>query len=71
MATIASATEEMVHEASQCSLNEMEVSAARDVYRAAVFIQSEFKSLKNNIPIPPSPTDLLETTIQVPHARFL
>ena len=53
MATIASTAEEMVDDASQCSLDEMEVSTVRDAYRAAIFIRSEIQSLQNNIPISP------------------
>ena len=40
MAKIATTAEEMVDDASQCSLDEMEVSAARDAYRAAIRLSS-------------------------------
>ena len=59
----------MVDDAGQRSLDEME-RTAHDVNLDAIFIRSDIQSLKTNIPIPPSPTDLVETTIQVPDALF-
>ena len=43
---------------------------AMELYKAALFLRSEVKALKNKMPFPPKPTDLAEDNVQVPSALY-